>query len=204
MIKFFILILFSSCSANLVFQYGLGLKGLSRRPGGDGKSFPWYRVLFLFISVLSLWIFYTLFLSLFSLGIFAYIILFPLSAILPRAVEKVLGRPFHLSGEKGQAYRPLDAYEGFCPAASLLTLHLASSFAEALALALGFSLGILFSLVLIREVGRRSSMEQVNRFLRGNALTLVSLGLASLILSAASVILIGALSGSTLPAFFSP
>jgi hypothetical protein len=47
-------------------------------------------------------------------------------------------------------------------------------------------------------------MEQVNRFFRGNALTLVSLGLASLILSAASAILIGALSGSVLPAFFSP
>ncbi|MDR0656927.1 MAG: hypothetical protein LBG22_11485 [Treponema sp.] len=204
MIKFSILILFSSCSANLVFQYGLGLKGVSRRPGGEGKSFPWYSVLFLFISVIFLWIFYTLILSLFSLGIFAYILLFPLSVILPRAVEKVLGRPLHLPAEEERAYSPLDAYEGFCPAASLLTLHLASSFAEALALALGFSLGILFSLILIREVARRSSMEQVNRFFRGNALTLVSLGLASLILSAASAVLISALSGSMLPAFFSP
>jgi electron transport complex protein RnfA len=203
MTKFFILILFSSCSVNLVFQYGLGLRGISRRTGGEGKSFPWYSVLFLFISVIFLWIFYTLILSVFSPGMFGYILLFPLSALMPRAVEKVLAGPLRLPREEEGVYRPR-AYEEFCSAASLITIHLASSFAEALALALGFSLGVLFSLALIREVGRRSSIEQVNRFLRGNALTLVSLGLASLILSAASAIAIGALSGSTLPAFFSP
>ena len=71
-----------------------------------------------------------------------------------------------------------------------MTLHLALTPLEALALTLGFSLGALLAAVILREINRRSSLEAVPELFRGAPLTLISMGLLSLIFSSVSAIIL--------------
>jgi electron transport complex protein RnfA len=71
-----------------------------------------------------------------------------------------------------------------------MALRLAITPAEALALTLGFSLGALFAALILREINRRSSLEAVPEMFRGAPLTLISMGLLSLIFSSVSAILL--------------
>jgi electron transport complex protein RnfA len=71
-----------------------------------------------------------------------------------------------------------------------MTLRLALTPAEALAVTLGFSLGALLAALILREINRRSSLEAVPETFRGAPLTLISMGLLSFIFSSISVILL--------------
>jgi electron transport complex protein RnfA len=71
-----------------------------------------------------------------------------------------------------------------------MTLRLALTPAEALALTFGFSFGALLAALILREINRRSSLEAVPESLRGAPLTLISMGLLSLIFSSVSAILL--------------
>jgi electron transport complex protein RnfA len=77
---------------------------------------------------------------------------------------------------------------GLALASLFLTLRLALTPAEALALTLGFSLGVLLSAMILREISRRSSLEAVPELLRGAPLALISMGLLSLVFSSLSAI----------------
>jgi electron transport complex protein RnfA len=82
------------------------------------------------------------------------------------------------------------SYNGLVIAALLMTLRLASTFMEAMVLALGFSLGGLFSIGILKAIHKRSSLETVPAILRGIPLMLISMGLLSLIYASAAVILL--------------
>jgi electron transport complex protein RnfA len=77
---------------------------------------------------------------------------------------------------------------GLALASLFMTLRLAISPAEALALTLGFSLGALLAAMILREINRRSSLEAVPELFRGAPLTLISMGLLSLIFASVSAI----------------
>jgi electron transport complex protein RnfA len=77
---------------------------------------------------------------------------------------------------------------GLSLASLFLTLRLALKATEALALTLGFSLGVLLSALILREISRRSSLEAVPEPFRGAPLSLISMGLLSLIFSSLSAI----------------
>ena len=77
---------------------------------------------------------------------------------------------------------------GLALASLFMTLRLAPAPAEALALTLGFSLGALLAALILREINRRASLEAVPELLRGAPLTLISMGLLSLIFSSVSAI----------------
>jgi electron transport complex protein RnfA len=77
---------------------------------------------------------------------------------------------------------------GLALASLFLTLRLALNPAEALALTLGFSLGVLLSAMILREISRRSSLEAVPELFRGAPLSLISMGLLSLVFSSLSAI----------------
>jgi electron transport complex protein RnfA len=77
---------------------------------------------------------------------------------------------------------------GLALASLFLTLRLALKAAEALALTLGFSLGVLLSAMILREISRRSSLEAVPELFRGAPLSLISMGLLSLVFSSLSAI----------------
>ncbi|MDR1586865.1 MAG: hypothetical protein LBS57_05355, partial [Treponema sp.] len=72
----------------------------------------------------------------------------------------------------------------------LITMRLAGSFSGALALVLGFSLGFLAAVFILRAILDRFSGETVPPPLRGTPLLLISLGLLALIFSSLSVIIL--------------
>jgi electron transport complex protein RnfA len=57
---------------------------------------------------------------------------------------------------------------------------------DALILAAGFFIGYMFSMAIILEIHKRSSIEPVPSALRGAPLLLISMGLLSLVFSAAA------------------
>ncbi|MDR1247765.1 MAG: hypothetical protein LBK63_00535 [Treponema sp.] len=77
---------------------------------------------------------------------------------------------------------------GLALASLFQTLRLALNPAEALALTLGFSLGVLLAAMILREISRRASLEAVPESFRGDPLALISMGLLSLVFSSLSVI----------------
>jgi electron transport complex protein RnfA len=84
---------------------------------------------------------------------------------------------------------------GLAPASLFLTLRLAVSPADALVLSLGFSLGCLTAALILREISKRSSLEAVPIAFRGAPLTLISMGLLSLIFSSVAAIFLRTLGG---------
>jgi electron transport complex protein RnfA len=198
----------ASLAMNLLVQFGLGLGILMEDKTGDRigdktedkakdrleqirDSYGLQSLLF-FISLLFLWLLFTYILSPLGPDFYWYLLIYPLSAALIRGLE-ALG-----SGERvksfftrrlGGSFRVLlpRYWTEFLVLGLLISLHLALSPPEALILALCFSLGLGFSLAVLREISRRSRFEAVPPFLRGSPLALISLGLLSLIFSSASI-----------------
>jgi electron transport complex protein RnfA len=177
------LAVFSGLSSNLVLQFGLGMGGISaKRDKGGGPLFP-FQLGLLFAAVLLLWAFFIYIVSPLGLGLFEYVLLFPLSAVVCIGLELLTLRLFPRLFSPPPLFNPVSAYEGLAVVSLLLTLHLAVSFVEAAVLSLGFSLGIFLSILILNEIRRRSVMEMVPDFLRGSPLVLISMGLLSLIFS---------------------
>jgi electron transport complex protein RnfA len=181
------LAVFSSLSMNLLLRCGLGMQAAA---GEEDKPVPFVQMGLLVVSVLILWLFFSYILP---LGFFAYLLLFPGSALVHAGLEQFFFRIIR----KQETSKPQSS--GFCngltAGALFLTLNLASGFLEAAILSLGFALGTLLSLLILAEIRRRSRIEAVPRFLRGSPLALVSMGLLSLIFSSAAVILYRAFGG---------
>ncbi|MDR2159019.1 MAG: hypothetical protein LBP23_03005 [Treponema sp.] len=182
--------LLSGLSLNLLLQCGIGMEGIAAEREG-GAFVPFLQIGLLFVAVLALWIFFSFVPSL--PGFYEYVLLFPLSAvflcILELLVSMGTGKPV-----KG-LFEPVTAYDGLGAAALFITMHTASRLIEAAALSAGFSLGLLLSLLVLREIRRRSQMEAVPRFLRGTPLILVSMGLLSLVSGASAAIFFRVLGG---------
>jgi electron transport complex protein RnfA len=90
-------------------------------------------------------------------------------------------------------FNPISAYNGLVLMALILTIHIAVSFIEAVIVCVGFSAGILFSILILIEIRKRSSTEAVPSFLRGKPLVLISMGFLSLIFTSAAAILLNVL-----------
>jgi Na+-translocating ferredoxin:NAD+ oxidoreductase RnfA subunit len=179
---------------NLLVQFGLGLGLLAAESGGaeegNGTQSP-MEALVLCAALFLLWILFTYILYPLRTGLYWYLLLYPLSAALMRGLEWVLGR-----GGVARLFPRLKVPGPFpagwtelLPLGLLISLHLALSPLEALFLSLCFSLGLQFSLVVLREIRRRSRFEAIPPFLWGNPLALISLGLLSMICISASLIL---------------
>ncbi|GHV30992.1 hypothetical protein AGMMS4952_18860 [Spirochaetia bacterium] len=170
----------------------------------------------LFVSSFALWLFFTyvlippafgflesflyfpaaLLVSMVLELVFAYF--FPGGRVTPAAFESLVHRktnrgsfkPGKLAGHISLNAAGLPRYSGngLAPAALFLTLRLAISPVDALVLCLGFSLGCLVAALILREIDKRSSLETAPGVLRGAPLTIISMGLLSLIFSAVSAI----------------
>ncbi|MDR3172976.1 MAG: hypothetical protein LBU19_01885 [Treponema sp.] len=182
----------ASLAMNLLVQFGLGL-GILSDDDGEDPFFCYIWTLIFFVSLFFLWILFTYVLAPLGLGFYWYFLLYPVSAALIRGFE-ILGSKEKLakfllrSGRPWASsfHRPRGWLE-FLSLGLLISLHLALNPLEALFLALWFSLGMVFSLVVLREIDRRSRFEAVHPFLRGSPLALISLGLLALIFSSASI-----------------
>jgi Na+-translocating ferredoxin:NAD+ oxidoreductase RnfA subunit len=177
--RVFALVIFSSVSLNLMLQFGLGLMGLKQ--GQKQERLPsLMQAGALFLSVFLLWLVFRY--VLFFLGFFEYMLLLPLCAAVCMGLEwaaKRLRVP-----DRGAAYfYPASAYNGLALTSLFLTLWLASSFVDAFVLSLGFAAGTLLTPYLLAAIRVRSSLENIPLFLRKAPLTLIVLGLLSLIFS---------------------
>jgi electron transport complex protein RnfA len=198
MIRLAILGICASLAMNLLTQFGLGLSLAGVRDGENPEeNFKLSPQAFLgfFASLFLLWLFFTYILNLLNPGLYWYLLLYPLSTALTKGLDGLFGRIG--SGRSWSSFGagiPVSFFSfprgwaEFLPFGLLISLHLALRPPEALVLALGFSLGLCLCLGIIREIRRRSQFEAVPPLLRGGPLTLISLGLLSLIFSSASIL----------------
>jgi electron transport complex protein RnfA len=183
------LAVFSGLSLNLLIHLGIGIPDFNREPSRPSRFvfFQWFS---LFSSVMALWVFFTYILTPLSLGFFEYFLIFPLIAALGSFWKFLFTRLFPREDSEARLFSMSGAYNGLVMSALLITIHLAGSFFGALVLALGFSLGFLAALFILRAILDRFSGETVPPSLCGTPLLLISLGLLALIFSSLSGIIL--------------
>jgi len=193
MISLAALAVFSGLSLNLFINFAIGVSSIvtsSAGKRGKNESFgqlPVFQLLVLFLAVIFLWLIFSLLPIPGILVFMQYFLFFPLSAIVCMGLELLGERIFGKNGIK-KIFSSFTAYDGLVPASLIIAFTLANNFSGVLVLALFFSLGNLFSIMILNEIRRRSAFEMVPRHLRGSPLILISMGLLSLITVTAAVI----------------
>jgi len=194
-----LLFIYSAFTINLLLQCGLGLKGAAESSPNSGE---WSRAalaaepldfatliksVIIFFSVIILWFFFSrVFYSILP-GIYLYILLFPVSSIFYDAMEYIVFR--YVVKKENQKEKMINFFGGITAVAVFLCLNIAKSFLETAVLSLGFTSGILFIKLIIREIRKRAALEAVPLFLRGKPLVLITMGMLSLIFTTASLLL---------------
>lgn len=184
---------FASLALNLIVQFGLGIREIA----GEEKEagLPFFQAGVFFIAVLILWFVFSYLIVPLSPPFFEYFLFFPVSAVLCIGLETASERFFPQIVPAKKLFSAVSAYNGLALTALVLTLHLATSAVGAFVIALGFSAGILLSILILKEIRKRSFIEAVPPFLRGKPLMLISIGFLSLIFTATTTILLTTLIG---------
>ena len=189
MINLAALAVFSGLSLNLLLQFALGAAGAAadiHPKSNTARAVPVFQLSVMFLSAISLWLFFTYVLPPFWKGLSEYFLSFPLSALACMGFEKLRERVFSKFGDIRKVYSPYTAYDGLALVSLMITYALAGTFAGALVIALCFSLGNLAAMYALNEIRRRSTLEWVPRFLRGTPIILISMGFLSLISASAA------------------
>ena len=196
------LAVFAGLSMNLVLQLGFGIREIAlAEKTAPQRNTAWKGLLPLrlgvfFVSVLLMWLMFSFARSLLPLGFLEYLLVFPVCFMVSSLCQYLWGRYLpmaktHAPTNRGKGKAPTgDVFGGGALAAAALfvTLIVASSLIEALVLSLGFTLSTLLAVAIVSEIRRRAEMEAVPPWLRGAPLTLVAMGLLSLVFSSAAVI----------------
>ena len=195
------LLFFAALSLNLILTFSLGIREiiLRERISIISVYYPWFII---FVSTSLLWVFFARILF-FTAGIFNYLLMLPFAVLAGFALEKLF---FYAINElkKHPPYKELlidaadnpgmftigSSYSAMTAVALFLTIHFALSFADALVLSFAFSAGGLLAFIILKEIQKRSFLEAIPYGLRGTPILLISMGLLSLIFSAASVLFI--------------
>jgi electron transport complex protein RnfA len=181
------LLVVSGLFLNLPVQFGLGIKEIW---GGRNEniSLAFFECLVLFLSIIIQWLLFTYILSPLNLGFFKYFALFPLASALSSGFELLSNLIIPKNPERTYRIFSFPAVSGLAPAAVLLLLFLSGSFADALLLSIGFSVGAFFSIILLRAMRIRVSTEKVSALFKGIPLLLISMGLLSLVWMSAAIV----------------
>jgi len=182
------LAVFSGISLNLLLQFALGTAGAVADASykTNAKSeLPFIQFCIFLLSTLVLWVVIKYLLPDFWRGFSEYFLFFPLSALvcmgLELFVERGLPRVFPKFTGLKKTFSAITAYDGLIPASLIITFIAAETFTDAFIIALFFALGNLAAMLTLNEIGRRSTLEWVPKYLRGTPLILISMGLLSLI-----------------------
>jgi len=224
---FLTLMVFSGLSMNLILRFGIGLQRIALKEDREGASLrdsgkdaKWAFLVWpgmYFISVMLLWLFFSLLQSVLFLGFFEYILIFPVSSLFFTVVEYLTMRLVFKANRREETVSynrfisglmagadqvppngdvslngaPVGgAPVGGAPvgAALFIVLGVAGSFAQAVMLSFGFSAGTALAVLIVGEIRRRSAMESVPRRLRGGPLVLVTMGLLSLVFTSIAAV----------------
>ena len=175
--------IFAGLSLNLMLQLAIG-----SNLAGRGDKLPLFQLLYLFITVVFLWLIYSIISNFLPWEFLAYFLFFPVSVLGAMGFEYLEGRLFPKKN-KTRLFSSLTAYEGLIPASLILTVKLGTGFLDALGLSFFFAFGCLLALVFIKEIRRRASLEEVPSRFRDKPLVFISLGLLSMVFGAAAMIL---------------
>ncbi|MCL2609316.1 MAG: hypothetical protein FWD94_05380 [Treponema sp.] len=196
------LAIFSSLSLNLVLHLGLGIRELTEIGAKDGDSLPpkaeapssWRKaglgsVVAAGLAML-LWFVLAVLRFLLPLGSLEYLLVFPLALALCRLWDCLVARHLPRTAAVWKLGGPTMLADGIPVAAAVFVmLALARSFLDSAVLALGFSAGSLLAVICLAEIRNRARIHAVQDKMRGIPLTLVAMGLLSLILTLTSGVL---------------
>ncbi|MDR3115418.1 MAG: hypothetical protein LBU25_07855 [Treponema sp.] len=186
------LLVFSGFTLNLVLHGALGIGGIAEGQE-QSRPLPLFQLGILFVSVFLLWMLASYGLFFLAFGFLEYALLFPLSALVCMGLEELCTRWFPSLMPEYHVFNPGTAYDGLAVSSLMLSLHIARNVMEALMLSLGFAVGTLLSMVLLKEIHKRSSLELVPSFMQGRPLMLISAGLLSVLFTALGLIFCNAL-----------
>ena len=187
-----VFIIFSGLWANLMLQCGLGITGVSSSGDRNIRTCA-AKLCIIFAAVLLLWIIFEKLVFSVSADLFVYILVFPAGSIVYDGLEYLYFR--FILKKKAEKDSHISFCNGITAAALFICLNIAGNFIEAAFLSFGFVFGIFLSVMILREIRRRAALEAVPRFLRGNPLFLISMGLLSLIFYASSLMFFGMFGG---------
>jgi electron transport complex protein RnfA len=175
-----VLALCAGLSLNILLQWGVGIEQYEHEAELRPESLL-FQGAAQFFTALLLWCLFSYVFSPLSAGFFQNFLILPLIFAVKKGLE-YLSRHFFSGASPGNGPLALsNACMGLSFFSLTLTLRLAASFLQALVLALAFSLGSMLALLILSAIGRRSALEQAPAFLRGAPLTLIAMGLLSLI-----------------------
>ncbi|MDR0524669.1 MAG: hypothetical protein LBG90_02210 [Spirochaetaceae bacterium] len=174
-------------SLNLILHFGLGIRETAESLEQSLPA-PVFQTGVLAGSVFILWGICSYLLPILSFGFLEYFLLYPMSALLCLALEAGAIKFAPGLVPRSKIFPALSGYNGLVPSGLWLTLHLAGTPLEALILSAGFGGGVLFALVLLEYIRKRSALESVPRNLRGRPLLLITMGLLSLVTASLTVV----------------
>jgi electron transport complex protein RnfA len=187
-----VFIIYSALAMNILLQCGLGINDIAAAKSLNKKT-ALVKLGIIFAVVMLLWVIFAKIISSLISGIFVYVLLFPVSFIVYNAIEYLI---FHYVIKKDAKGESSIGFSGGITASSLfICLNITDTFLEAAAVSFGSAAGIFLVFLVLTEIRQRASLEAVPRFLRGKPLTIISMGLLSLIFSSASVLLFKMIGG---------
>jgi len=183
--QFLLLFIYSGFTMNIVLQCGLGIKGVVESKSTLNKP-AFIKLGIIFFSIMFLWLFFSKIIFSLSAGIFAYVLLFPISAILYNGLEYLIFT--YLFKEDKEIETFINFPDGITAASAFICLTIANSLLEAVILSFGFVFGIFIVNLIIGEIRIRAALEAVPAFLRGKPLIIIAMGMLSLVFTAASLL----------------
>jgi electron transport complex protein RnfA len=183
-----LLFIFSAFNINIALQLALGIKGASESKNCSRIS-TIIRLGIIFFSVIVLWLFFSgIIFPLFS-GFFIYILIFPVSYIVYEWIQFLFVKYIIKKDIEKECF--INFPGGITAAAVFICVNISNTFFQTVILSFGFTFGIMVVFLVIREIRRRAALEAVPLFLRGNPLILLSMGLLSIVFTAAGALFLG-------------
>jgi electron transport complex protein RnfA len=179
------LLIYSVFTVNIVLQCGLGIKGIVESKSYINKS-TFIKLGLIFLSIILLWLFFCKIVFSINSGIFIYVLIIPVSALTYDGFEYLIFN--YLFKDEKETETFISFPNGITAAAVFVCVNIANNIVEVLILSFGFTSGIFFVYLIIREIRKRAALEAVPVFLRGKPLVLVAMGMLSLVFTAASLL----------------
>jgi len=180
-----LLFIYSGFTMNILLQCGLGIKGTVESKLNLNIT-TFIKLALIFLSIILIWLFFSKVILLLFSGIFVYVLIFPISAIVYDGLEYLIFRYLYKNNENTETF--ISFPTGITAVAVFICINTANNINEALMLSFGFTFGIFLVNIIIREIRRGAELETVPVFLRGKPLVLIAMGMLSLIFTAASLL----------------
>jgi electron transport complex protein RnfA len=194
----FALALFVALSLNLFLCFGMGVRELITRERVPvfHRVYPWC---ILFASSFLSWLFFDVLFNGWWVPVF--LLRYPFVLFVSLGLEKGLFAVLEKAGlsaelcDNPRFFAVGASLNGFSLAAAFLVSRFAFDAGEALFVSLAFAAGSFAAYITLKEIQKRSYWEILPRPLRGAPILLISMGLLSMMVSEAALLILKALEG---------